>query len=170
MAEAARVAGDLVVTGAILGATSIAIPDNSIVNADISGEAAIAASKLQANRCKDAQQSGTVADETIVLHVVKGATGTLKHFTISQVTAPTGTSVFTVDLQKDGVTVLSAVVTANAATGAASAGGKETGTLTVTALVAGDVLTAVIDATASGTDTPATGAYCQVEFDESYAA
>lgn len=167
MALVATFPGDVVITGDILGATGIAYPDGTIVNADISGSAAIAASKCQKSLSPAARQSGTVADETIILHVVKGATGTVKHFSASAVTVATGVSSFTVDLQKNGVTMLSAPVTVNAGTGDL---GEEVGTLTVTTLADGDVLTAVIDATASGTDTPATGAYAQVDLDEAYAA
>jgi len=167
MSEVTRINGDLVVIGAFLGATEIAYPTGSITNAAISASAAIAASKSQRSFPATAQQSGTVADETIIIHIVQGSTGILKSFTCSQVTAPTGVSTFTVDLQKNGVTMLSAPVTVNAATGAL---GEATGTLTVTALADGDVLTVVIDATASGTDTPATGAFAMAMIDEDYAS
>lgn len=168
MAEATRINGDLVVLGEILGATGIAYPAGSIVNANISGSAAIAATKLQKAPSVHYQQAGTAVDATVIVHIVKGATATLKHFTCSNVATCSGAATITLDLKKNGVSVLSAVVTLDNATGDL---GEATGTLTTTALVDGDVLTVVVDATTVyGTDVAATGVFAQVDLIEDYAS
>ncbi len=157
----------ILVLGPILGATQIDIPAGEIVNAAISASAAIAASKCQKGLAAHVSRSGTVVTETLVIHVVKGATGTLTHFTVSNVTAAAGASTATVDLQKNGVTVLSAAVTLNAATGNL---GEEVGIISSASVVDGDVLTVVITAVQSGTDALATGVMAQLDLDEDYAA
>lgn len=167
MSEALRVSGDLVVAGAILGATQIQQPAGSIVDADVSPSAAIAASKCQRSIAVLIPRSGTAVDETLIGRVIKGTNGTLKHFTCSNVVTCTGGSKVTVDLQKNGVTCLAAPVELNVGTGDL---GEEVGILTVTSLVDGDVLTVVIDATlAYGTDALASGVFAQIDLDEAYA-
>jgi len=162
MAVVMTLTGDLIITGEILGPTGIAYPAGSIENVDINAAAAIAASKLQRGPIIMGNQSGTAADETIIALFCKGATATLKSFTVSNLTACAGSTALTVDLKKNGTTVLSAVLTLDSSDAAFS---ESEGVITVPGLVNGDYLTVVIDVTQSGTDTIATGVFWQVEFD-----
>ena len=164
---AATYNGHIIVLGGIFGLTEMEYPSESIVNGDISPAAAIAASKCQKSLSLTLKQASTAADETRIVRVVKGATGTLKHFTVSNVTACAGASTLTVDLQNNGVSVLAAAVTLNAATGNL---GEAVGTISTPAVVDGDVLTEVVTTSQSGTDALATGVFGQVDMDEAYAA
>lgn len=166
MAEQTRVSGDLVVIGEILGATGIDYPSGSIVNADISGSAAIAASKSQRSISVHIFQSGVCADETIIARIIKGATGILKHFTCACVISSNGDSSVTLDLKKNGVSVLAGMVTLNAGTGTT----EVVAVITTTAVVDGDILTVVINGEWSGSDALASGVFAQIDLDESYAA
>lgn len=168
MAEVARFQGDVVLVGGLYGMTVLDYPAGSIVDADVAANANLAGTKLQKNLAKHVFQAGSAVDATLIVHAVKGTTGTLKHFSCANVTACTGASTVTVDLQKNGVTCLSAPVELDIDTGDL---GTEIGILTVSSLAAGDVLTIVIDATlAYGTDALAAGVYAQVDFVEDYAS
>ena len=153
--------GDVILRGDLIELTGL------IVNADIKAAAGIAASKCQRGPVINVFQSGTAVDETIIAFFCKGLTGTVKNFTVSNVTANAGASTVTVDLQKNGVTMLSAVVTLNSGKVAFS---ETEGTLSVVALADGDYLTVVINATQNGTDALASGVFAQIQFDEDYLA
>lgn len=167
MAVVNTINGDVVIVGGLYGLTDLQYPAASILNGDISAAAAIAASKCQKSLAPALKQAGTATDETRIVRVVKGATGTIKHFTVSNVTACAGASTLTVDLQNNGVSVLAAPVTLNAATGNL---GEAVGVISTPALVDGDVLTIVVVTSQSGTDALATGVFGQVDLDEDYAA
>jgi len=153
---------DLTVTGRI-AAGSMSIPANTLVNADVASDAAIDASKLgQHYAFVYAEAAATeVTDKTLILYKAHG-TGTLKFCHARYQTAPTGSANVTVDIQKNAVSVLNAVVTLNLATSSGDA------TILTTAFVAGDVLTLVLNATATGTDVGPKGIYVDVHLDEAY--
>ena len=159
--------GSMILIGELLGVTGIDYPAGSIENVDISVSAAIAASKCQRGPVIRGHQSDTAADETIIAFFCKGATATIKSFTVSNVTACAGSSKVDVDLKKNGTTVLSAAVELSVADAAFS---ESEGTISVPGMVDGDYLTVVIDATASGTDALAAGVSWQIELDEDYDA
>lgn len=165
MALAGVVYGDLVVTGGLSIGGSVSLPTGTVNNDNVATAAAIAASKCQREAMIPVSRAGTAVTETLIAHVVKGTTATLKYFTASNVTACAGSSTVTVDLQKNGVSVLSAVLTLNAATGTR---GEAQATISTPALVDGDVLEVVITATQSGADALATGVYAQIDLDEAY--
>ncbi len=68
----------------------------------------------------------------------------------------------TLDLKKNGVSILTAVITLDAAN---TPYVVEAAAIATATLVAGDVLTVVIDETAGG-GTVATGVFCELEIDE----
>jgi hypothetical protein len=158
-----RIQGNFHVAGK-LTSESMSIPSGTVNNSAVASDAALAASKLQQHHCATYHEgSGTNAtDKTVILHKVKGANGTLKSFRVDCVSACTGAATVTVDLQKNGVSVLDAVITLNSGTTAA------TGTITSDSVVANDKLTAVIDATISGTDAAAAGLFVELRVDEAY--
>ena len=167
MTVSAQFQYDIICLGAILGPKQIDYPVGSIIDVDISASAAISASKSEKSLHVAVGQSGTATTETELVRVVKGTTGTLKHFTASNLTASAGASNVTVDLQNNGVSVLNAVITLDAATGDL---GEAVGVITSPALADGDVLSVVITANAVGTPALATGVLAQVDWDEDYAA
>lgn len=159
--------GSMILRGELLGVTGIAYPAGSIENVDISASAAIAQSKCQRGPVLTGRQHSTAVDETIIAFFCKGATATIKNFTVSNLVACAGSSALTVDLKKNGTTVLSAPITLSSADAAYS---ESSGVITVTGLVDGDYLTVVIDVTASGTDALAEDVFWQIELDEDYLA
>jgi hypothetical protein len=115
----------------------------------------LAASNQQHYHPLQPKQLGTASADTIWAWTVLGATGTIAKISVTNLTACAGSSTVSVDVQKNSVTVLSSVVTLNAATGDAGASsGTEAGLLdgAQTSLVAGDVITVVITPNQSGTD------------------
>lgn len=150
-----RLEGDLHINGA-LTAKTFSAPAGSITNAMVATGAAIDATKLVHRHAPFYSISGTVATTTVVLHNVYGATATVVAAFAGSVVAAIGDSTVTVDIKKNGTTILTAVITLDSGN---SAYVKESGTVTVPAGVAGDVYTAVITATA-GTGTLPTGFYC----------
>lgn len=151
--------GDVILRGDLIELTGL------IVNADIKAAAGIAASKCQRGPVIFVRQTGEAVTETIIALFCKGLTGTVKNFTVSNLTANGGAATVTVDLRKNGVTMLSAVVTLDSTKAAFSA---NKGTLSVVALADGDYLTVVITAIPNGTDALASGVFAQIQWDEDY--
>ena len=102
-----KIEGDLVVAGA-LTPKSMNVPAGSVTNAAIKAAAGISASKLEhQQQPRYSQESDTTAAaEDHVLHTVYGATGTVVAFAAGCVVACTGNAVVTVDLHKNGSSML----------------------------------------------------------------
>ena len=90
--------GDHMVTGT-LRAADIDFPPGSIENVDIKSTAAIAASKQEHQHAICARQVGTSITETIPLHVVLGATCTVREVAVSNIVANIGAATVTVDIK-----------------------------------------------------------------------
>ncbi len=159
-----RVDGNFYVGGTLLAA-AMDIPAGTVVNAGVAATAGIAASKCQQYPAKTYGQSGTAVAATVIMHIVRGATGTIKGFACSNVTANAGASAVTLDLLKNGVSVLNTVVTLNNATGNR---GVIQGVIDTTALVADDVLEVVVVLAQSGTDALAIGVAAELRLNEAY--
>lgn len=160
-----RVTSDLIVDGYLTVSGGMSLPAGAVTNTNIVGSAGISASKLQHSPRKGyAQPNTTATTETRVIHVAFGA-GTILEFSAGSIVAATaGTNTTTVDLKKNGTTCLSSVITLDSAN---SAYVVEAGTLSVTSLADGDVLTVVITATA-GTGALPTGVFASVCVEEAY--
>jgi hypothetical protein len=142
-------------------AYSMSLPTSSVTDDKVSASADISASKLEhQHQLVLAQAHGVAAsDERRVIHVVKGATGTVVSFRAGVVVANIGNSTITVDLRKNGTTILTSVITldsTNVIYVPESAAG-----FTSTALVANDVLEVIFDATV-GTGTLGQGAFADL--------
>jgi hypothetical protein len=135
------------------------ITPGSVVDADLSASANLSATKMQHQYCPLFAQANSAAasDTGRVIHVVKGATGTMVAFRAGSIVAATGNATVTIDLKKNGTTMLTAVITLDNANTAYIA---EDAALSVTALAAGDVLTLVIVATV-GTGVLPTGLFAE---------
>ncbi len=162
---AATTTGDHLITETLL-AKKIEYPNGGIDNDAISSSAAIVPSKLISAIVDEVRIVGTVSTQTIPLGGVKGATRTVKSVRVWNITANTSPSTVTVDIKKNGGSILTSVITLNAATGN---NGVEVGVISVAAGVVGDLYTAVITAVQSGTYPLASGVLVQMHSDEDYA-
>ena len=88
--------------------------------------------------------------------------GTILNFEAGSIAVAVGDSTVTIDLLKDGVTCLSAVITLDTGNTVYT---PEAATITVPAFAQTDVLTVTITATV-GTGTLPTGVYCTCNFTE----
>lgn len=143
---------------------TVNLPSVCVGNAQVKTLAGIAATKLEhQHRVPYAQESDTTAaDESRVVHVVKGVTGSLQAFSAGCVVANIGDSTITVDLHKNGVTVLTAPISLSSADAAYEV---VAGVLASAGVVVGDVLEVVIDATI-GTGTLGTGLFTSLDLHE----
>lgn len=105
--------------------------------------AGIEASKLQhEHRCGYAQESATAAAAgDYVMHVVRGLTGTIQSFVAGCVVANVGVAVVTVDLHKNGASILTAAITIDSGDAAYAI---VEGAIDTAAVVHDDVLEVVI--------------------------
>ncbi len=142
-------------------------PSNCIDNDAIQSGADIDASKLEQHHAKSGWQAGAATDANICVHMVRGATATLKSFGAWCITPATGSATATVDLKKNGTTVLSAVITLDSSSVAYTV---ENATLSSTTAVVGDAFTVVVNATVAGTDTAPTDIGWELRLDEAYPA
>jgi hypothetical protein len=157
-----RLSGDEYVDGT-LSAKKMNIPDSTVVDADIAANAAIATTKMKhLYEERYSQPNTTATSETREFHTVFGATATLKDFRAGLIGANVGAATVTVDLKKNGVSVLTGVITLDNAVAALA---EVAGTIASAAGAAGDTYTIVITATAGG-GTLGTGFYCQAIFEE----
>jgi len=164
MAIVNRVVGDMQVTGALVMG-SVTLPNSSVTNASVAAAAGIDADKLdhQHSKCY-AQANSAASDETRIIHVARAA-GTVEDFVAGSIAKAVGDATCTVDLKKNGTTILSAVITLDSGNTNRVA---EAGTVSTAAYVSGDVFEVVIDGTI-GTGTLPTGVFCQAVFFEAAA-
>jgi hypothetical protein len=154
-----RIEGDMIVTGN-LQPVKLSPPNGSIANAAIAAAPGnyVDSDKLEAQRTLGWAQPNTAAtSETRTLHVVYGLTGQVAAFQAGSIAACIGAATVTIDLKKNGVSILSAPITLNSSNTARVA---VAGTVTTAALAENDWLEVVITATAGG-GTLATGVFCQ---------
>lgn len=142
-------------------------PAGSLTNAMIVAGAGISASKLELARRAVYPQTSTAATATAVLAIIRGTSGTSIAVEVTNATACSGSSTVTVDVQKNGVSILSSTITLNSST---STTVPVAGTVGTTTLADGDIITAVITANQSGTDALATGVAVQFDYNEDYEA
>ena len=145
-----NVDGDLHVKGS-LTANKFTPPASSIGDDAVKAAAKLAASKLEhQHRQVHAQPNTTATAETRPLHVCYGATGKIKDFRAGSIAPCTGNATITVDLKKNGTSVLCGPITLDNANTARVA---EAGTVTTDTMVVGDLLEVVITVNA-GTGVP----------------
>ncbi len=148
-----RVTGNLYVSGS-LSAGSFNLPAGAVDNAAVIAGAAITADKLQhSHRANYAQASGTTAAaDTRVIYTVHGATGVIQAAKFGAITPAIGAATVTIDVKKNGTTVLTGTIGLSSAQAArALVAGTIAGAGTV---VAGDVLEIVMTVAAGGGTLP----------------
>jgi hypothetical protein len=154
---------DVVIQGT-LAPRAMNYPAGSVDNAAVKALAGIDATKLvHIHRAVYAQPSGSVSvAESKVVHVVHGSTATLVGFKAGSVSACVGGATITVDLKKNGTTVLSATIVLDNTN---TARVVEAASLSTTAAVAGDVFEVVVTVAAGG-GTIGSGVFAYAEFYE----
>lgn len=157
-----RIEGDLQVTGRIF-AGSLTVPAGSVSNAGVAADAEIAASKMTHYVYPTyAQANGAATTETRTLHVAVAA-GEVLSVWAGSIAKAIGDSTVTVDIKKNGASILSSVITLDSGN---TARVKESGSLSGTVtLAAGDWIEAVITATV-GTGTLPTGVAVGLKIEE----
>lgn len=140
-------AGDLFVNGSLI-ANSITLPANAVNDNAVAAAANLAASKLehQYEPCYSQLATADAATDRRVIHIVYGATGSIVDFRVGAITAAGAASSATIDLKKNGSTVLSGTITLD--NGTASLALEQPAGYTSTSLVTGDVLEVHITAVA----------------------
>lgn len=106
--------------------------------------------------------AATATAATQVVHIVRGLTGTIKEVAAGMIAANAGAATVTVDVKKNGTTVLTSPVSLTSAT---ASGLVVLGAITTTTLAQGDRLEVVITAAAGG-GTLGTGLFARVTVDE----
>lgn len=158
-----QITEDMTFTGACRFSLQPTFPDGGVTNAKVAAGAAIAASKLvHQHRINYSQPNTTATAVTQVIYRCYGATGTIKEIAAGSIGIAVGAATVTVDVKKNGTTVLSGVITLDSGNTARVA---ELGTVSVPALAAGDVLEVVTTATAGGGTIP-TGLFVSVTVEE----
>lgn len=147
------------------GATAVVLPANTVGDAGVTAASPLNTTKTRRRFNKGyAQNVGAAAASVtgVVVHVVYGAVGTVIAVRAGVVVAAVGAATVTIDIKKNGTTILTAVITLDVANTIYIV---EAGSVSVSGLVAGDVLTAVLVATAGGGTLPQ-GVFVDVVIDE----
>ena len=155
---------DNLVIGTLRVTEAVTLPNGAVTNVMIQAGADIDASKIEAFWSHSDGIAGAATTQTRVIAIGK-AVGTLIHFRVTQVSACTGAATVTVDLKKNGTTVLDAVITLNAATAAYAV---QDAVFDDDDIAEDDVFAVVVTVTATGTDTAATGIGWQLDATEVY--
>lgn len=143
--------------------TTIDVPSSSIGNSQVTAGAGIEAEKLEHHHSITGNQPNTAATtETRVIHDVYGATGDVLAFEAGSIVAATGDSTVTLDVLKNGTTILTGVITLDNGNTARI---TEAGSISVAGLVDGDILEVVIVATV-GTGSLPTGLFYNLRLNE----
>lgn len=141
----------------------------AVGDAEVKTGAKIDASKLR-RRMHARYSQGNVAavSETRVLHIAYGAVGEVKAVRVSNIARATGNSTVTVNVRKNGTTILTGVITLTDINPGSATYGVAVGTVVsspANSYVAGDVFDCVIVATV-GTGTLPTGLSIDLMLDE----
>lgn len=152
---ASRIEGNLTYQGAVSYQGTVTLPSETVTNANIRTAAGISADKLEHQFSPVLSQSGTAVGETKVVHVVNGETATVLDFSAGMIAHCTGDATVTLDLKKNGVSILTGTVGLSSAQ---SNYQTVAATIASAGLVAGDVLSVVVTVNA-GTGSLGTGLF-----------
>ena len=118
-----------------LSAVSMSVPADSIGSDSVDADDPIQSEKLEHQYTLTHRQPGSVAAITAdKIHIARGA-GTIESVQVLTHTAPAAANSYTVNVKKNGTTILSSVVTVDNST---TANTVVNATLSVTTFVAGD--------------------------------
>lgn len=145
--------GDNTYVAGILQARTLIPSADCVKDEHVEPDAKLDAAKIvhPIHRTLSQGKAVDAVDQEECIHVVRGLVGTIKSFSALLRVAPDNTDVVTVDLLKNGVSVLSAVITLNSAT---PPNVPQDGTLSVTAVTEDDLLDVKIDYTVGAGSKP----------------
>jgi hypothetical protein len=158
---ASTIGDDITYYKAVNFAGTVSLPANAVGDAHVAAASPLGVTKTTHQYIATYGRPGNATSETDPIHVCKSA-GTIAQVRAGSVTAAAGDSTVTVDIRKNGTTVLAGVITLDSAN---TAYVSEAGSLSAAGVAANDVLTAVI-AAAAGTGTLPTGVFAQVVVQE----
>lgn len=157
-----RIEGDLFVNGNFSAKTQTAA-SGSIADAQVAAGAGISATKLQhQHRPGYSQPNTTATTVTTAIYRCFGATGAVVGFHAGMISKNVGGATVTVDLKKNGASILTGVISLSSADTNRVA---LAGTISGGTLVAGDLLEVVVTATVGG-GTLGTGFFCYATVNE----
>lgn len=158
-----RLTVDVVDVGSLRVTTGATLPASCIGDSQVNAAAPVTSPKLMHRHAVTESQAHGVAsaDRRTVVRVAHGD-GTVEAVRAGVVVACVGDSTITVDVKKNGTTILSAPISLDSGDAAYA---KVDGTITVPDYVAGDVFEAIVDATV-GTGTLGQGVFADIVFDE----
>lgn len=149
---------DFYIGGSLFVSGGFALPDNAITDAKVVAGANVAAAKLEHQyepTIKLSDHATSVAAQRVPAHKVRGATGSVEEFKVDCSVLATGGSSCTVDLLKNGVSILTAPITLDST---ATVNTAVFGAIASAGLVAGDRLDVVV-AGVTGTTAKGVAAY-----------
>lgn len=157
-----QIEGDVYVNGN-LSTRTFTLPSAVVADVNVASLAAIDSAKLQQQRnVTYSQDSTTNANvERKVIHIVRGATGTVLKFSAGSVTIAAAAGNAVIDLLKNGTTILTAPITLDSANTNYLL--EDAPGFTSTALVAGDVLEFKLTSAAA---TQPKGVFCRLVITE----
>lgn len=148
------------------GASSFTLPPNTVGDAQITAAAPLGVTKARRRFNRTARQANgsSIATLTERIHIGYGANGTVAAVRCQNtgVVGSGGGMSVTVDVKKNGTSILTAVMTINSST---LLNAIVSGSIATAAFVAGDYFDVVVTATAGGGTLPQ-GLYVDVVFDE----
>lgn len=143
---------DWTFSGAIRFLLQPTFPDGGVTDAKVAAGAGIKHTKLEHQHRIPFSQVGTAASNAgQVIYRCSGATGTILELAVGSIGIAVGAATVTVDLKKNGTTVLSGVVTLDTGNTAYIA---ELASISVPGIAAGDALSLVVVATVGGGTLP----------------
>jgi hypothetical protein len=112
MSVAAQYQGDVLINGSLY-ATGLTIPNSSIRDASVAAGAGISAAKIQQQEIQLFAQdfTTTIVAQRHLIHWAKGGNGTIQEFRVTVTTAMIGAATATIDLKKNGTTILTSSIT-----------------------------------------------------------
>jgi hypothetical protein len=134
--------GDVAVLGTLIVRGGVKIPSGSITDDAVQAGAGVQYTKLeQQRRAVHRQPNTAAAAETAVITAIVGSTGTVLGFKAGCIGPCTGADTVSVDLKKNGATILTAPISL---TSAQAAYAQVAAAIASAGLVAGDVLSVVV--------------------------
>lgn len=157
--------GDMHFSGNVTFGGTVNLPAGSVTASRVAAGAQIEPTKLQQRQrvpWKQGNSDDDAVSKTQVIYILTGATGTVREFKAGCVTPCTTGASITVDLRKNGTTILSASITLNQSQTARQVVSAAIQTM---AVAVGDVLEVVVTAT-PGTGTIGKGLFGTMLIDE----
>jgi hypothetical protein len=169
MSEPTRFGGDggIEVVGAARFLDDVYLPDGTVDDDAVAGDAAIDSTKLEHRFSPCLGQDNAVATaQTKVIHLARGA-GTVLAFAVGAITAAVGDSTATADLQKrTGAGSWTTLLTGTVTLALADTVGPKAGTLIGSPVYAADDQLRIVITVSAGTGTLPIGLYAQAELKE----